>query len=515
LRSVVAGRAEQLTDLVGGPARRRAIGVLAAVLSLSAADGGAVGALAAQLESSFRIGNTEIGLLVTVSSLVGSVASLPMGVLADRTSRTRILTMAIALWSASMVITGTSVTFLMLLLTRLALGVVNAAAGPVVASLVGDLFPPADRSRIYGYVLTGELLGAGAGLLIAGEIGAALGWRYAFLALAIPSAVLAWAVPRLLPEPARGGQSWLRPGDEEIRTEDDVANEASAGGSQGGRGETAASDVSQIRRRARSVDGVEPDERLVLREDARSMDAVPAGRYILRVPSNLVLIGASALGYFFYGGLRTFSVLFAEERFGLAQGVVSLLLIVVGAGAVAGTLAGGRLTDRLISQGRYDARMVVAGVAFLAVSLVMLGGVAVPFIALALPVLTVGAAFLGATNPPLDAARLDIMPSQLWGRAEAVRTLARTLFESFAPLLFGFISAVLGGGRSVGFGSGVNPKHSHISAAQGRGLEYTFMLMLIPLAASGILLLRYRRRYLVDVATADQSEKQQSGFASG
>lgn len=510
--------------MLGGPARRRAIVVLAAVLSLSSADGGAIGALAAQLESSFRVGNTEIGLLVTVSSLVGSLATLPMGILADRSTRTRLLTIAIALWSGSMILTGTSVNFAMLLLTRLALGIVTAAAGPVVASLVGDLFPPAERSRIYGYVLTGELLGAGAGLLVAGEIGAALGWRYAFFALAIPSAVLAWAVPRLLPEPARGGQSWLHRGDERILTHEEVAADASPGGNgvaaadgSGRReeGDAGPVEVSEIRKRARSTEGLEPDERLVLHEDARDMDAVAAGRYILRVPSNLVLIGASALGYFFYGGLRTFSVLFAEERFGLAQGVVSLLLIVVGAGAVAGTLFGGRLTDRLISRGRADARMLVAGTAFVAVSGVILAGVAVPFIALALPILTVGAAFLGSTNPPLDAARLDIMPSQLWGRAEAVRNVARTLLESFAPLLFGFISAVLGGGKSFGFASGVNAKHSHISAAQGRGLEYTFMLMLVPLAASGIILLRSRRRYLRDVVTADASEQNQVRSSGG
>ena len=48
-----------------------------------------------------------------------------------------------------------------LLVTRLALGTVIAAAGPAVASLTGDLFPASERSRIYGMVLTGELLGRG------------------------------------------------------------------------------------------------------------------------------------------------------------------------------------------------------------------------------------------------------------------------------------------------------------------------------------------------------------------
>lgn len=48
---------------------------------------------------------------------------------------------------------------------------------------------------------------------------------------------------------------------------------------------------------------------------------------------------------------------------------------------------------------------------------------------------------------------------------------------------------------------------AHITAAQGRGLEYTFIIMLAPLAASEFLLLKTRRRYLRDVATADSSER--------
>ncbi len=43
----------------------------------------------------------------------------------------------------------------------------------------------------------------------------------------------------------------------------------------------------------------------------------------------------------------------------------------------------------------------------------------------AAPCFFLAALFLGATNPTLDAARLDIMHSRLWGRAESVRNLVR------------------------------------------------------------------------------------------
>ena len=86
-------------------------------------------------------------------------------------------------WGAAMLWSATASSFGQLLLARVGLGAVTAAAGPIVASLVGDWFPAAERGRIYGYILTGELLGAGAGFAITGDI-AALSWRAAFIILA-------------------------------------------------------------------------------------------------------------------------------------------------------------------------------------------------------------------------------------------------------------------------------------------------------------------------------------------
>ena len=105
----------RLTDAIGGPARRRVVLLLAAVLSLQAADAGTVGAVAPQLEEAFRIGNTRLGLLITVSSLVGALAALPMGTLADRSRRVRVLVATVALWSVSMVATGLATSYMMLI----------------------------------------------------------------------------------------------------------------------------------------------------------------------------------------------------------------------------------------------------------------------------------------------------------------------------------------------------------------------------------------------------------------
>jgi hypothetical protein len=104
----------------------------------------------------------------------------------------------------------------------------------------------------------------------------------------------------------------------------------------------------------------------------------------------------------------------------------------------------------------------------------------------AVPYLIFATFALSAQNPPLDAARLDIMVPLLWGRAEGVRTFLRTAAQALAPLLFGAVSDyVFGGGRS--------------------GLQWTFAVMLLPLAASAYFLYVGLRTYPRDVATAAAS----------
>jgi len=89
------------------------------VLALDSADKATIGATAVQLEQALHIGNTQVGLLVTVSTGIGALANLPVGVLIDRIDRTKLLSGAIAVWSAAMLLSGASTSFLMLLLTRL------------------------------------------------------------------------------------------------------------------------------------------------------------------------------------------------------------------------------------------------------------------------------------------------------------------------------------------------------------------------------------------------------------
>ena len=92
------GVQNKLQNVVGGAARLRVIVLLASVLALDSADKATIGATAVQLEQQLRINNTQIGLLVTVSTGVGAIATLPIGALTDRVNRTRLLSGAVVVW---------------------------------------------------------------------------------------------------------------------------------------------------------------------------------------------------------------------------------------------------------------------------------------------------------------------------------------------------------------------------------------------------------------------------------
>lgn len=194
-----------LEDLAGGHARLRVILMLACILALDAADKATLGAVAAQLEPALHINNVEVGLLVAVTVASSALLTLPFGVLVDRFNRRNLLVVGIVLWSLAMVWCGAAGSYRMLFAARLALGVVMAIGSPAIASLVGDCFRASERSRIYGYIISGELIGVAIGFLVSGNI-AALSWRAPFVVLAVLGVVLAYFIVCKFPEPRRGGR---------------------------------------------------------------------------------------------------------------------------------------------------------------------------------------------------------------------------------------------------------------------------------------------------------------------
>jgi len=481
---------------VGGPARARVIVLFGAVLALGGADAATVGAVAPQLERSLHISNTEIGLLSSVALLVGAVFTIPVGLLVDRFARLPMLSISIVLWSVASLLSAFSSSYSNLLLTRLFLGAVTATAGPAIASLTGDYFPARERGRVYASILGGEIGGTAVGFIISGTLASAISWRAAFIVLAIPGFFLARELYVTVPEPLRGGQSRLEPG--VVDLEDAVARSHASRAAE----PDEPPELDEVAQQAVRERGVQPDPERVLRRDAASMGIGAAVRYILSIPTNIHMITSSALGYFYFSGLSTFALLFVRGHYHASQATAELVLALLVAGALVGTLVSGRLTDLMVHRGNLEARVYVPALCYLGAAALLVPGIVSTHLTPALWFNVAGAALLSAANPPLDAARLDIMPPRLWGRAESTRTVLRSLAQAVAPLVFGGLADLIAGIAPEQAPIGTHPV---VSPGSARGLQITFLLLLSTLVAAGVFLLRARTTYPQDTATAAAS----------
>jgi MFS family permease len=186
--------------------------------------------------------------------------------------------------------------------------------------------------------------------------------------------------------------------------------------------------------------------------------------------------------------------------------VATLLVDALGIGALIGVLCSGRIADWLTTRGHISARMVVAGAAFLAAAMFILPTLLTHSLPLAIMFAFLAAIGLGGVNPPLDAARLDIVHSRLWGTAEAVRTMLVSISTGLAPLVFGIVSTKLAGSTadvsSVNQGQG-SAGAGGVAPGAATALAHTFLIMLVSLLiAAALLLCVARRTYPRDVVTA-------------
>jgi MFS family permease len=509
---------------VGGQARARVIVIFGMVLALNGADGATIGAIAPQLEHAMHIDNTDIGLLSSVTLLIGAIATIPVGLLVDRTRRIPVLAVSIVLWSVASLLSAFAGSFGSLLVSRLILGAVVATAGPAIASLTGDYFPANERGRVYAYILGGEIAGNAFGFIVSGFLASVISWRAAFIVLAIPGFFLARELFRTVPEPLRGGQSHLQPGVEDLveaaalarqrqRDQQRAASDPNQPPSIRLDGEVgdAPPEADNLAREAAWRMGARPDPGMVLNEDPRKMGLIESVRYVLRIPSNLVMILSSSTGYFYFSGLSTFALLFVRGHYNVGQAKSEFALAFLVGGALVGTLVSGRVTDALVRAGHLNARVWVPAGCYIVAAVLLVPGMLITHLTPALWFDTAGAALICAANPPQDAARLDIVPAGLWGRAESVRTVIRSLAQAAAPLVFGGLSDLIAGIFPAQAPIGTHAPSGSISESSTRGLEITFLILLATLAASGIWLLRARHTYPTDVATAAASHPGSSG----
>jgi len=147
-------------------------------------------AVAEPIRKEWSLSDSELGLLGTAFTLLYAFVGVPFGRMADTQPRKWLLGAGCALWSLLTAVSGMAQNFWTLFAARLGVGVGEASCAPAANSLIGDLYPPKQRSRALSIFMLGLPVGMFLSFLISGRVAHAYGWRMAFYVACVPGLVL-------------------------------------------------------------------------------------------------------------------------------------------------------------------------------------------------------------------------------------------------------------------------------------------------------------------------------------
>lgn len=352
-----------------------------------------VAAVLPQLQHEWGFGDAVAGSLPSASAVAAGVLAIPAAYVADRHDRGRIVTWVVVLWSLATLGSALAPTFAIFYLVRIALAAAEAVDNPASASLLADFYPPATRSTAFGWWRTSAYLG-GAGIVLGGVLADWLGWRGAFMVMAIPGLVVAVLVSRLR-EPERGYADRL----------------AAHGEITGPRDVPSGTLTSQIRRLA-------PIRTLWFTGAALTVMSLSIGGLTFWLPSLLQ---------------RRYGL--SESAAATAGGGMTLLGIVVG------TLVAAIATRRaLVGTNLAQWRVLLGGSGILLGSVFISIALGTDSAAAFIVLLTVFAFFSAFALPTLTACVADVVPARDRGLGFGMLQIAATVGGAIGPLLVGAVS---------------------------------------------------------------------------
>jgi MFS family permease len=180
-----------------------ALAVLFAINTMNFFDRQILGAVGELIRKDWQLDDTTLGTLGTAFTLIYAFVGLPLGRLADRSSRKVILSWGVFLWSALTAGSGLAQNFAQMFGMRLGVGIGEATCAPAANSLIGDLYPAHKRAKALAVFMMGLPIGIALSFLVSGYIAKDYGWRAAFYVAGIPGVLCAIAA-LFIKEPKRG-----------------------------------------------------------------------------------------------------------------------------------------------------------------------------------------------------------------------------------------------------------------------------------------------------------------------
>ncbi len=157
------------------------------------------------IKEEFQLSDLQVGLLGGFAfAMLYIVLGVPIAALSERSSRVRIISIALTVWSLMTMLCGLASSYAMLLAARIGVGVGESGAAPPSQSLISDYFPPKQRASAISIHSFGIAIGGLLGAVIGGFAAEAWGWRAALMIVGAPGLILAFVFYATVREPPRG-----------------------------------------------------------------------------------------------------------------------------------------------------------------------------------------------------------------------------------------------------------------------------------------------------------------------
>lgn len=147
------------------------VAVLLVAYTVSFIDRMILSLLVAPIRADLQISDFQFSLLHGLAFAVFyTVLGLPLGYLADRGNRQRLISVGVAFWSVMTAACGLAPNFLALFCARVGVGIGEATLSPAAYSMLSDYFPKHRLGRAMAIYSIGVPLGSGIALVIGGMV---------------------------------------------------------------------------------------------------------------------------------------------------------------------------------------------------------------------------------------------------------------------------------------------------------------------------------------------------------
>ena len=160
--------------------------------------------LAQPVKADLGLDDAQLGMLGGLAfAALYSTLAIPFALLADKTSRSWVITISLAVWSGFTALCGLAQNFTQMFLFRLGVGVGEAGGVAPSYALISDAYPPERRARALSIYSLGIPLGSAGGALLGGYIAQTVEWRTAFIIVGLLGLIVAIPFKLIVKDPPR------------------------------------------------------------------------------------------------------------------------------------------------------------------------------------------------------------------------------------------------------------------------------------------------------------------------